>query len=115
MKLRAGFVSNSSSCSFCVYGFHNDEYDEQEYNSVIKNIMAAAKEIGLEVDHFCGQSDSYFGVGTYDDDIDHYMENWEDFTSEGPTTEEVKKFTEIVQKIAPDKTLDYHSETWRNG
>ena len=114
MKLRAGFVSNSSSCSFCIYGFEIDG-SKEEYDSIIKKIEEAAKIIGLEVDQFLGQSDSYFGVGTYDDDIDHGDENWQDFTSEGPTTEEVKKFTEIMQKISPEKTLDYHSETYRNG
>jgi hypothetical protein len=35
MKIRSGFVSNSSSSSFCIYGVH---FSENKISSIIKNI-----------------------------------------------------------------------------
>jgi hypothetical protein len=36
MKIRTGFVSNSSTSSFCIYGSHidGDNYDEEFYEKV---------------------------------------------------------------------------------
>jgi hypothetical protein len=81
MKVRNGFVSNSSSSSFCLYGTsletdelkqayanvfgksENDEDDEDEYDSLYEMCAELADKVGLsyEVDGECG----YYYFGQY--------------------------------------------------
>jgi hypothetical protein len=50
MKIRHGFVSNSSSSSFCIYGA---EVDQEE-------LMKAAKSLGIEFDE---EDFDYYDIG----------------------------------------------------
>lgn len=44
MKIRNGFVSNSSTSSFCIFGIYLENYQGDEYD-----IEKKAKELGLEM------------------------------------------------------------------
>ena len=56
MKVRQGFVSNSSTTSFCIYGVTNDE------DSLKEKLFELHPEFkSLEVDDDGDEQDVYFG------------------------------------------------------
>ena len=113
MKVRLGFVSNSSACSFCVYGF----VFSREERPLVEEILKRAKAIGLDAFEMQDQNCQYIvGVGNYDSDFDHDEdEDWQNYEADPPSQEEVDKFTELAKELAPDKELDYHADTYFNG
>jgi len=84
MKIRSGFVSNSSSCSFTVFGWRMDQKTKEEDASDLKDLLALTPEIRRWF-HTCYPPDGglVIGVGVFETEIDHYMEDWEDYVSEG--------------------------------
>lgn len=46
MKIRNGFVSNSSTSSFCIFGIYLDKYEGDEYE-----LEKKARELGLEMEY----------------------------------------------------------------
>ena len=111
MKIRAGFVSNSSASSFCIYGWVG-KY--QEMTLLEEKIKAAFPDIKLiRAGH--PYSDTIVGVGQFEDEVDHwYGENWEDYECDGPSKEEMEALDKIANTLElPAPMMD--NATWFNG
>jgi len=116
MKIRNGFVSNSSSSSFTIYG-----WSEKILSKHISESLPAFVGVRLEIDEdvFCENieklwdgrewdiisfrdRDGYniFGVGSACDEADHYVGNWhEGFRYDEPDDEKKKQLEEIGKKL----------------
>ena len=63
MKIRQGFVSNSSSSSFCIIGVSDDEYVKRLIDAERKNFIASKERTKVRsCDHIVGNQDSYCRV-----------------------------------------------------
>ena len=119
MKIRQGFVSNSSATSFCILGYMIRTYEEAE------EILEKMKLSGINAIMACSQSgDTVVGVGNHDDEIDHYMddyEDWQDYEADGPTKEEIEsiekfgKHNTVLDEEGKEIKISYYSETFFNG
>jgi hypothetical protein len=122
MKIRNGFVSNSSASSFCLYGWKLKPIDyavnnsQEEYFNAVKEMSNfLSHHMNVNIYSFCfvddhGKTEEYnfFGLGKQEDEIDHYLEDecWEDYCCSEP------KFTEIellkkAREEFEDKFKDY--------
>jgi len=121
MKLRTGFVSNSSGASFCIYGWTNDELglsDSQVY-SFLDMIKALDKSI-VESSH--PSADRIIGVGNKRSEVDHdYRDDtvgrygdWHDYRCPEPSKKDMANLDAIAEKLGlPKPTLQV--ETWYDG
>ena len=111
MKFRSGFVSNSSSCSFCLYGWKVKTH--QDGNLLKTQLLAAAPKLDITTTY---DIDNTFivGVGTYEDNIDHYMDIWEDYESEGPTAAQTVEL-DLIAKTLGLETPTIFSGNFRDG
>ncbi len=131
MKIRNGFVSNSSASSFTIYG-----WTEEDLSNQIAKICPVFKGINISIDewefvanleeHWTGDDyaitssdhhDEYgivYGVGKAGSEIDHYMSEgrWEDFEYPEPNEEERKKMDEMAEKINLPKPKIYKGTFW---
>ena len=96
MKIRQGFVSNSSSTSFCVYGIWVDHPEEE--------LRDMAEEMGL----FCHRDQ--YGDGLY------IGREWSSIGDE-ETGKQFKEDTqEKIDKLPTDnKKCSTHEEGWYDG
>lgn len=108
MKIRTGFISNSSSCSFCIFGWdlsYNEAYEME------KKLKIAGFDPIVSSSPW---NNDVVGVGNRDDEFDHHMEDWQDYCADGPTAEEVNKLKIFAQENNLPKP-EYFSATWFNG
>ena len=115
MKIRAGFVSNSSSSSFCIFGWGENDLKSIgfDYYNFIK---AVQEKCGLSLDHsFYNGSDEYIiGLGNTNEEFDHYMEDWQSYECDPPTEEQKILIYEIGMIFKLPKPGLY-ADTWFNG
>jgi hypothetical protein len=114
MKIRTGFVSNSSSSSFCLYGVFLEDGDSlkeifkniqaTENYELIEEITSLASHLGLEVE--C--PDGFNGV---------YIGRSFEGIGDNETGKQFKDSTKDKIRILTGKNLDCstYSESWYNG
>jgi hypothetical protein len=114
MKIRSGFVSNSSSSSFCIYGWRCKDYNEVEaLTQKLKIYFGKGSKNGVRYTN-TQDGDYIVGVGNIEDEFDHYMDDWQDYECDGPDSELIKK----LDKVAKTEELpepEMYSDTWFNG
>jgi hypothetical protein len=99
MKIRQGFVSNSSATSFCIYGYSFD--DGEEYGRYYEIFRKANLPF---VETYGGDDDDIIGVGTVETDIDHNMnedEDWRDYKCSDPSELDMS----LLDKCAAENNL----------
>ena len=97
MKIRQGFVSNSSTTSFCIYG-------AMIPSSKIKDMWSLAEEVGLEC--FCPEYNDGYCVGI----------SWSSVGDDETGRQFKDRVEALVEKLVGKKVLcQTHEEAWRDG
>ncbi|MHA1468971.1 MAG: hypothetical protein ACTSSP_00265 [Candidatus Asgardarchaeia archaeon] len=128
MKIRTGFVSNSSVSSFTIYG-----WTEKDLSEHLASLCSSFKNVDVSIDESFIESldeiwegnkwdlnSTYgpdgrmvFGLGTHDSEVDHsgYDYTGENFKFPEPSYKDQKKFDELAKKLKlPQPKM--HQATW---
>jgi hypothetical protein len=112
MKTRTGFVSNSSSSSFCIYGWECKTWDESnELSEKLQEFMPTAGDI-ISVRN--RHEHVVVGVGNWNTEFDHYMDDWESYECDYPSDEYRKCLDKIATQLGMSKPQIF-SDTWFDG
>ena len=106
MKIRTGFVSNSSSCSFTIYGI-------ELHDSVPYELEKKLEAAGLEI--MAGEWDYYVGLvicGENEHEMMGICENDHLMANIVKLKEKVRK---VLKEFYPDTEIGLWSESWYNG
>jgi hypothetical protein len=126
MKIRVGFVSNSSSCNFCIYGvrfeYSGDKYVLEEPDDDAYSIERDAEHLKLNIEraeietYWGGIKDKFyvFGVGNVESERDHFDLDWEQHVPPEPTKEEMTKFDELIKSVNPELKAEIYSGAYRD-
>lgn len=106
MKVRIGFVSNSSTSSFCMYGWNKNQLTDEQY-TLIKSCDK------INVEDFYASYDTYVGVGNQESDL-HFEDEDTDYLCDGPTLDEKIKIDELAKLYKLPEPSSY-GQTWYNG
>lgn len=99
MKIRRGFVSNSSTTSFCIYGART-KVDEDNYEG---DLWKETQELGINYEY--GQCDDYY-LGAA----------WRSIKDDETGAEFKERVKAAVKQIDPDVTeFDTYEEAYRDG
>ncbi len=116
MKIRNGFVSNSSSSSFTIYGW-SEEVLSKHIGKLLPDFVGV--EVSIDEDVFCENIEkiwaghdwdilsfrdsngcNIFGIGTAGDEVDHYaMDFFKDFKYDEPSNKKKKQLDEVAEKL----------------
>ena len=116
MKTRDGFVSNSSSASFCIYGWTDGDLglSEWEANDLCRWLRDILPSM---IDSPHPHAGTIIGVGNVAEEMDHGEDEpgaWRDYRCDEPTKEDMAKLDEIALGLGlPKPTIS--SATWFNG
>lgn len=112
MKIRQGFISNSSSASFCIYGWTSDQLKLSYMESL--EFCNKLREKHPKIFYFWHPTSEFIiGVGNTNEDMDHDMCDWEDYTCHSPDPEEMKLLDQVAEEMGlPKPTME--SATWYN-
>lgn len=133
MKIRNGFVSNSSASSFTIYGWKKKDLfsyldklnlsgENFEDFGFIYKMEKRIKELwnGDPSDIVIAETsygDEIIGIGTRDSEIDHSIpdgEYWEDFEFDAPSTDYQNKLKKMAEDLDLPKPSLYQ-ETFFDG
>jgi hypothetical protein len=122
MKLRMGFVSNSSATSFCIYGWTFEELEpfgvkRWEQHDLLKMLDAKYPDLKSSLtESQTPISDWIIGVGSATGyGFDHgYHGDWQDYKSPGPTKEQMEKLDKVAVEMGWSKP-SLNSATWFDG
>lgn len=104
MKFRNGFVSNSSSSSFLIYGTY---VDRTEFEKAVK--AAGIKEYSGYPSETCLP-----GLNAWDPDGDYvYLGlSWDSIGDDQTGAQFKKGVEEAIRKILPNAKIDTHEHAW---
>lgn len=106
MKIRLGFVSNSSAASFCVFGWQVSELAEEQ----IKTLKNSCKDLFTVWPPDGGE---ILGVGNEYSEIDHYCDDdWHDFEPDPPSKEAQQQLLDLAQKLGLSKPEMFSENYW---
>jgi hypothetical protein len=110
MKIRNGFVSNSSTSSFCVYGW-DIEYGEG--NKIKDKLMSLSEENDSILEQFYCDHCAWIGVGNQEE-VDADEDGNTEYEVDEPSQELMDKLDELVKlHDLPKPTMT--SGTFYNG
>ena len=110
MKIRIGFVSNSSSQSFCIYGWTKDILKR---HGLIDRIWEISDTEKAYLEDFYIDYDNAIGLGNYEGDL-HPEEDDDSVTVDDPTNEQVATIDRLTEKYSLPAP-EFMSGTFYNG
>ena len=126
MKIRQGFVSNSSAASFCIYGWCESiletnpelvelDYENAQYDTFLKKLKSIKTKTNIFVEESPPDNEFIIGVGNSATDIDHNMqdgEQWSDYVSPPPSKEDMEELDRIAKILNLPKPQLYSATFW---
>lgn len=104
MKIRMGFVSNSSTSSFCIYGINLSCYSEED-KEIISKIESGKIDLKMLEEHFGPSDDRYYG------------KSWSEIGDEETGLQFKQSIEKIINAVPElkDKKCSTFEEGWYNG
>jgi len=94
MKIRTGFVSNSSSSSFCIFGV---------YENLTEDMIDALEDAGFSVYDPFDSSEKYAGMDCHKMEMDETRRQFED------------RVTKKLEELGYTGPFSNYQEGWYNG
>lgn len=113
MKYRSGFVSNSSSSSFCIYGWLCKTYEE--HIELFKKLNTYREILGYNItlsNTPYTDNEYIVGIGHTASEMDHYMVDWQDYKCKNPSSEEKENLNTIAIKLKLSTPILYSETFW---